>query len=188
MKSKINASYTLEATLLFPTILFILISFIYFSFYLHDRVRLESFVNRILLESKDYTLYSKELGTGKINYNRFLNKQLLQLDYDGFELENEIEVYAYNTISKEFFIGQTKDLDILIKKDAIIMNVTLDIHIPIQAIRILLGKGSIEINYENRVKLIDKSNQVRKIQITMGIARKIDEVDKWLLELRELLH
>lgn len=187
MRRNINASYTIEAALLLPTILFVLISLIYFSFYLHDRVRLESNVNRILLESRDFILYDKELDTGMVDYNRYINKKLLQLDYKGLGLEEEIYEYAYKALSKEFFIGQTKDLDISINKASIIMNVTLDIHLPIQAIRMLLGKGSLEIMYESRIKLIDRSNQVRKLQVTLGVARRMKEVDDWLSKLADLL-
>lgn len=188
MKFKIYASYTLEAALLFPTILFVLFSFIYICFYLHDRVRLESFVNGILLESKDFILYNQELGTGKIDYNRYLSKNILQLDYDGLGQELEIKEYVHGIISGEFFIGQMKGLEVLIKKNSIIIEVSLDVPIPIKFIEILLGKSSLEIYYENKINIIDKSNQVRKHQITMGIARNIEEVDKSLLRLRELLN
>lgn len=186
MKKRLLASFTIEASILLPSILFLIIGFIYFAFYLHDRVVLEGLVHGVLSESKDLILFDKELSQGNIDYNRYLNRGIFHSN-NSLDVETYIKEYAYQNIRKRFFISEVREITIEVMDNEIEMNASLNINIPFQAVKALIKKESFEITYINKIKLFERTERIRKFQVTMGIASKIEEVDNWLIKLRELM-
>lgn len=67
MRTKLNASATIEAAYIIPIIFFSLIAVIYLVFYLYDIMRAEADADRLLFEmEKEYELYGdREIPEGK---------------------------------------------------------------------------------------------------------------------------
>ena len=70
MKSKFKASYTVEASLLFPFILAVTVLLIYFSFFIHDRAVMDAAANQAAIRGSEITspggdIFSKVQDTGK---------------------------------------------------------------------------------------------------------------------------
>ena len=70
MKKVFKASYTLEASLLFPFILAVLVLLIYFSFFIHDRAVLDIAANEAAIRGSEITdpdgdIFTKVRDTGK---------------------------------------------------------------------------------------------------------------------------
>ncbi|MBQ9549897.1 MAG: pilus assembly protein [Lachnospiraceae bacterium] len=70
MNKKYKASYTVEASLLFPFILAVTVLLIYFSFFIHDRAVMDAAANQAALRGSEITsphgdIFSKVRDTGK---------------------------------------------------------------------------------------------------------------------------
>lgn len=70
MNKRFKASYTVEASLLFPFILAVMVLLVYFSFFIHDRAVMDAAANQAALRGSEITsphgdIFTKVRETGK---------------------------------------------------------------------------------------------------------------------------
>ena len=96
-----EASITIEAVFIVPIIIFVVFSLIYFTFYLHDRVRLEAILERgFTTKSWEFNSSSEEREQEILNYleqelNRgffFFKKEACFCEIDGFFISIRAEM------------------------------------------------------------------------------------------------
>ncbi len=98
MKKTFKASYTVEASLLFPFILAVTVLLIYFSFLIHDRTVMDAAANQAAIRGSEITspdgdIFSKVQDTGKRETEgRLLATKNVDMDIsvDGKEVRVEI--------------------------------------------------------------------------------------------------
>lgn len=187
MNKKIKASFTVEAAVVFPTILVVLISILYLSFYLYDRVRTESAVNHILEQGRDYILYNIDPYTGLMNKEAYLNKSVVYF-LNGYEKEElYLQQYALLYGVDIFFISKIKESNIQVKNNILQMEITIDSTIPTRQIKKFFTGSGFTYTYKKDISLKKKEEYVFLYEVTHGIGSKIEAVNKAMEALKQWL-
>lgn len=187
MSKKIKASFTVEAAVVFPTILIVLISILYLSFYLYDRVKAESAVNHILEQGRDYILYNIDPYTGLMDKEAYLNKSAVYF-LNGYEEEERyLQQYALVYGTDIFFISKIKESNIQVKHNVLQIEITIDITIPTRQIKKFFAGSGFTYTYKKEISLKKREEYVRLFEVTYGVGTKIEAVNKAVEALRRWL-
>ena len=104
MKKRVNASFTIEAVFIMPIVIFVIVSIIYISFYLHDYNRMYCVTDRVLHKAVLSVKHESDIETGKLNYDE-IKKQGVFYQMLGISdtREEDIEGYLMKKLSDGFF-------------------------------------------------------------------------------------
>ena len=73
-RKRVEGSYTVEAALIFPFILYIIIALIYLGFYLHDYGKMQAIIHEGQIRGKGLITNEIDINTGALSYNDYLRK------------------------------------------------------------------------------------------------------------------
>jgi hypothetical protein len=149
MKKKIlKGSYTIEASLLLPMILSIIMILMFLSFYVHDRC----------------ILYS-------IAYTAALRGSEVQSDEE--KIFREVEESSNKLLENKLLVTRNVNTDIKISSKDIAVSYQGDFQIPIGTILIKnLRKGNIQINAIGKAKRTDSIQFIRECRVIETIVQK----------------
>ena len=100
-----KGSYTVEAALILPIILFIIIGLLYLGFYLHDKVKIQSIIDDTATRGRELIQFETGLETGLIDYSSHQNRSFLYPYFTDFkEKENKINTYLKKQLNTALFI------------------------------------------------------------------------------------
>ena len=149
---KLSASMTVEASFVIPMVIFVIFALMYQAFHLHDRVRMETVMERAL--GKGDFLVSQRGGEKGSSYeyeniNEKGNWGYFQSDYK--ELEEEVGNYLKEELERGFYTFQIErcicKIDGFTLQIKIIMRKTISFH----PIKNFLGEASYVILERKRV-------------------------------------
>lgn len=184
---KVKGSYTVEAALIFPFILFIILALIYLGFYLHDVAKMQAIIHKSLVKGSAFIRNEMDINTGAISYEDYLDRTIFYpIDNDFYRKESEIKNYLYNQSADRFFISQIKDINVDISSSRIKINLSLDIKFPIISLGVFLTESS-NLIFEMEGKIHDPMNFIRGFEVAAGIGKRIEGVNKILGELKDIL-
>jgi Flp pilus assembly protein TadG len=95
-KSTVRGSYTVEAALILPIILFIIAGLLYLGFYLHDKVKIQSIIDDTSTRGREQIQYEADLETGLIDYSAYRKRSVLY-PYFNDSTEKEYKLNTYLT-------------------------------------------------------------------------------------------
>lgn len=132
-KKYLDGSYTIEAALIVPIVIFIIISIIYYSFYLHD------------------SLVMKSCGYGFV------------LDYENYSGlgEEELSEKARNLLDERTILAQNISADVDLKNNGMEIYYSGSFSFPFIGLREILENNISDINRSTKVKSISKSDFIR---------------------------
>jgi hypothetical protein len=185
----VKGSYTVEAALLLPTILIIIISLLYLSFYLHDVSKLQGIINDTILKSKMLINNETDLNTGLINYDIYMERGIFySMNHDILQKEEQIYTYLQNKLKKGFFITRAID----IKVDAGLTNIGISVRVkmeyPFRKIQQIFDSGGTFATIQNESEVHNYTEFIRIFSVFMGVSEKVGIVHNALLKLQKLLN
>lgn len=182
LQKKVKASFTIEAAIVLPTILFVLIGIIYLTFYLHDKVKLENGVYDILQKERDYILYEISSDSG-MDKEEYLKRSVFSGLFNGVQksyLQQDISSYKQDNL----LISEVKE--IMVKRESNHMNlqITIHINIPGNHIKKFFTGSGFTYTYQNQISLEKAADYVNLFDVTYGVISKIEGVQKGLEALK----
>lgn len=138
-----RGSYTVEAALIMPVILFIVIALCYMAFYMHDKIRIQSILDSALLKEGMYLKHESEFATGKILYEQLGERGIGQYIFiQEKENKEEMEEYLRAQLKDGLYITHIKSIEIMIEPLEVEAVIYADIRFPFHKIRSYFsGKG-----------------------------------------------
>ncbi len=189
MLKMVKGSYTIEAALIFPTILFIIISLIYLGFYLHDQDKLEAIVDECLIKGRDLIQYEADMQTGVINYDEYYKRGLLYSLEDNLkEKEQKISNYIQLQLNSGLFIAKVKSINVEASHTHINLQIKAEMGLPFIGLMPLFAKSGTSVTAQNKVPIENNAEFIRIFDIFFSVADKIPVLGETLKKLQEILN
>lgn len=137
----LKGSYTIEATLIVPIVLLIIISIIYYSFYLHDSLIMKSCGYGFVLDNENYADIS----------------------------ESELSEKARKLLDDRTILAQNISADVKLKNNGMEIYYSGNFSFPFIGLRKILENSISEINRSTKVKSISKSDFIRGSKVAKDL-------------------
>ncbi len=187
IKNTVKGSYTVEAALVFPTVLFIIIGLIYFGFYMHDQNKIEAVINETLLKSRYLIQNETDMGTGLIDYGAYYKRGILYSLQDNLQ-EKKQGIYNYlkTRLNNGLFIAGISLIEVKVSHSNISIEIKAEMELPFLGLRPLFA-GNSTVTGKNSVSVQNNTEFIRIFDIFSGVADKIPAIDETLKKLRQIL-
>lgn len=99
MKTRTNASFTVEMAVIMPVVLYTILTLIFLSYNLHDRCKIQAAADKALHKASIYMKHKSDLAAGEIKYENINDRGILYL-ITGItqDEQNEIEEFLYREL------------------------------------------------------------------------------------------
>ena len=189
MKKTVKGSYTIEAALIFPTVLFIIAGLIYLGFYLHDQDKLEAVLDETLIKSRDLIQYEADMQTGVINYEAYASRGLLYALEDNLKgKEQEIYNYIQMQLKKGLFIAEVNSINVEASHTHVHLQIEAGMRLPFLGLMPLYAGSGTSVTAENRVSIENNAEFIRIYDIFFSVADKVPVINETLKKLQEILN
>lgn len=186
MKNKeLQGSYTVEASLIMPIILIIIITLMYMAFYLHDISKINGVIDKTLIKSSFIIRHEATFLTGETNYE-IINKRGVLFHLSNLENETEtLSSYVKNSLSTGLIISKIQDIDVNADHNEVYIKVKVKMKIPFaQAKKYITGSGK-EICIKKKAIVHNPTEFIRLFDGLARTATKIDGLDEVLGKQKE---
>lgn len=189
MLKMVKGSYTIEAALIFPTILFIITSLIYLGFYLHDQDKLEAILDEYLIKGRDFIQYEADMQTGVINYDKYYKRGLLYSLEDNLkEKEQKICNDIQLQLTNGLFIAKVNSINVEASHTHINLQIKAEMGLPFIGLMPLFAESGTSITAQNKVPIENNAEFIRIFDIFFSVADKIPVLSETLKKLQEILN
>lgn len=135
---------TVEAVFVIPIVIFVIFALMYLTFYLHDRVRVETIMEKALGKSDFLVLQRGNISGNSCNYeeiNEEKNWGYFQGSYE--KQEEEIKEYLEGELNKGFFLLDIKDMDCEIDGFAVKIKIEMRETISLNPVKSFWGEEDV---------------------------------------------
>lgn len=184
-KKGVKGSYTVEAALIFPFILYIIIALIYLGFYLHDYGKIQAIIHEGQIRGKGQVINDVDMDTGVLSYNDYLNRTVFYpVDNDFDNKEVKIKNFIYSYCHEKLLISKVNDIKVEVKASNITITVNMKANFPFNSIeKLFLGNENIVI--ESKEKNTQPADFIRGFQVSADVGEKIDIVNQVINKLKK---
>ncbi|GAA4654754.1 hypothetical protein GCM10023142_18920 [Anaerocolumna aminovalerica] len=187
-KSTVKGSYTVEAALILPIILFIIIGLLYLGFYLHDKVKIQSVINDASTRGRELIQYEADLETGLIDYDYYQNRSLLYPYFTDFtEKEYKINAYLVKQLNRGLFIAKVDSVTVSASFNRIHVLVNGHMDIPFREVKQFFTNNGLTFSSENTMEIHNTVEFIRTFDVFSGVAEKVKFIDEILQKLQKLI-
>lgn len=186
MNKKLKGSFTVEAALVMPIVLFVTISLIYLSFYLHDKNRIEGTVDKALFKAMMTLKHDADIETGAVNYEGINDRGIFYLLIGKANaMEEDIQTFLEQKLSGGLLSTEVTKVSVTAGKLKVSIVVEGEFKIPIRGILDYFNPSSklvIEVNcpIHNPAEILRISevilNTGKKIKGMEALQEKLDKI------------
>jgi hypothetical protein len=186
LKKKIQGSFTIEALLLMPIILFTIFFVLYLSFYFYDYCRVQAVADQFIHKLSINLKHESDIRTGKISYESIARQGVFYHAAGNLNnKKNEIKNYLVNKLSKGLLITKITDIQVSANISEIYIKIEGKLQVPIRAISRIISKKEAFV-IEAKGSFHYPAGTVRISEIVLDLGKKIKNIDE-LKEKIELL-
>lgn len=150
---KFRGSFTVEAALLLPMIIFIIYAMILLAFYLHDRNSLEGAVDEILHKGALTLKHEADLASGSMKYENIGDRGVFYLLFgETKQQEEEILDYLWERSGKGLFLMEVTDIQVEVNTLKLKITLTGEFEVPV--------KGLLEFFYPDRIVTVEAERSI----------------------------
>lgn len=185
----VKGSYTVEAALVFPIVIFVVIGVLYLAFYLHDKVKIQGLIDEASLKAKAYVRNETDINTGLIDYETYNKRGIfypLRNDLD--HKEEKMKEYLEGKLSSGLFIADLDAVEVILGYSDIDIEVSVDMDIPFFDVRQYFTGSGFSLRLKNTVPIQNPMEFIRIFSIFTAVASKIRIIDETLKKLHEILN
>jgi Flp pilus assembly protein TadG len=131
-----RGSYSVEASLIMPIILFVIIALCYMAFYMHDKIRIQSIIDSAVLKAGLHLKHESDFNTGQIHYEQLGERGLFYImsSHDGEEKER-LETYIRETLRSGLMISEVDTIQVKVTGLSISVKMLVDVAFPYHKVR-----------------------------------------------------
>lgn len=170
----VKGSYTVEATLIFPFVILIIISFVYLGFYLHDLGKVNTIVDEAQIRSKALVRNEVNPYSGIQSYSKYIGKSIFYpIDNDFKRKESQISNYIYEKSADKLFISKVNNVNVDVGAFNIKIEVNIDFTFPFQLLEIFfIGRQNVVIHNEETIH--NPMDFIRAWEVSHRVSSQID--------------
>ena len=178
MKKKAKGSFTIEAALIMPIILFVILAITYLSFYLHDICRINALVDNALYRAQFLIKHEVDFMTSEINYHDINDRGVFYSIFGNAEKEEEdIKEYVAVLLERGLLLAHITDINVSVKGSDINISVQIKIKLPFKGAFNYIGSNE-ALTVEAFGKIHNSTESVRISEVVLDTGSKIKGMDK----------
>lgn len=186
-KSNVKGSYTIEAALIFPCILFVIISLIYLGFYLHDYGKVQAILYESQTRGKGLIRNEVSMNSGVQSYQDYLDRTIFYpIDNDFKYKQNQISNFINKRCKDKLLISELSNVDVKVSSSNIKLSVGINFQFPFGILKIFFN-GSEGVVIENSEKIHNPADFIRGYQVSYDLVKRIDVVNNVTNKLKEVI-
>lgn len=183
-----RGSITVEISMIFPIVMYVIFSIIYAGMYLHDSLAIQQAINEIVLECNTAAKYPMESDGEHISYSHINDRGIfffIDSDYS-----NENNVYSrrlIDALENNLLITKVTQPKVDITCTQISVSVECNVKIPIAPVRILLGEERLNYRKTSEDEVFYPTDFVRKFTVLSSLAEGTEIGDESIKKLRDII-
>lgn len=122
---RLSGSMTVEASFLFPIIIFCILTIMYFTLYQFDMVTMYSTMSEVALKENHTIRQPSNLETGEIYFEDIIRKDLKGALMEDSTIKEEVSDYLSNLLSDKLFIYEVDRVKVSCNSSEIIVKVQM---------------------------------------------------------------
>ncbi|HHX55221.1 MAG TPA: hypothetical protein GX705_02630 [Clostridiales bacterium] len=187
-RKRVEGSYTVEAALIFPFILYIIIALIYLGFYLHDYGKMQAIIHEGQIRGKGLVINETDMNTGVLSYDNYLKRTVFYpVDNDFESKEKKIKNFIYSKGHDNLLAAKIIDIDVEVRDSSTTIIVKMKIKFPIRILEsFFLGSENMIIKSEEQNT--QPTDFIRIYQVSVDIGEKIDFVNQIINKLKKAVN
>jgi len=127
IRGRIQGSFTVEAALIMPIIIYLIFSFFYLTFYLHDCNRIQGYLDKVLNRAALIIKHESDISKGEIKYEEINNRGVFYLIIGKKDkLEEDIYRYIEDEFSEGLLMMRVTDIDVEVGKYSLEVKITAE--------------------------------------------------------------
>lgn len=187
-KSWVEGSYTVEMACVFPIVLYIILSLIYMTFYMHDKVKVQSVVDSAVIYGSELVKHERTEGGIYVDYENLDNRGIYFSVIGNIEHEkNMLHNYVKEKLNRGLIIGEVGDIYIdLSKKD---VEIRIKVYMNIGILRVkefFIGSGT-NITIVGKGRVHYPAEYVRRFDAMEEVVDNIESYDNLIKKLQKQL-
>lgn len=178
MRNRMKGSFTIEAALILPIVLLVIMTLIYFAFFLHDRNRMQVIADKALHKATMSVKHLSDVRTGEVDYQQ-LNERGVSYWVAGATEGEELqrEKYLEEEYKKGFFCTEVTGVKVTIGRQRITVFAEGRIHIPISGLmKYFRFPKSMTITVEGSIH--NPAELIRSCSVILETGQRIKNMDK----------
>ena len=187
-KHLIRGSITVEISMIFPIVMYVIFSIIYAAMYLHDYLAIKQTINEIALECNTAAKYPMESDGEHISYSH-LNDRGVFFFIDN-DYSNENEIYSRrltDALENQLLITKIAQPKVDITCTKISVSVECNVKIPIAAVSLLLGENRMNYKEISKDEVFYPTDFVRKFTVLSSLAEGTEIGEESIKKLRDII-
>lgn len=174
---KVKASFTIEAVIILPIVLFTMVFIIYLSFYLHDYCKIRGITDGVLHKAAINSKHEADIEKGRVNYDE-INKGIFSRMLEGSTIkEKEIEAYTNKLLSRGLIATRITDVNVTMKAMSLTARVEGDFMFPFRGLQWIIPLDKALI-IEAKSAYHYPADSVRMSEVILDTGSRIEGLDK----------
>lgn len=187
-KGWLQGSYTVEMALIFPIVFFVIISLIYMTFYMHDKVRIQSVADQAVIYGSELVKHEKTDKHMDIDYSCLDNRGIYFPLIGDLQKENKIlQSYVTEKLKRGLIIGEVTDVHIDLSKKEVEIKIKVNMKIGILRAKEFFSGSGTNITIVGKGRVHYPAEFVRQFDVIEGIVDDIQGYDDLINKLQRQL-
>ena len=181
-------SITVEMSMVFPIVMYVIFSIIYAGMYLRDYVVIHQAIDEIVLECNTAAKYPMESDGEHISYSHINDRGVFFIIDSDYSNENNIySQHLLDSLKNSLLITEIEQPNLNITNSKITASISCIVKIPFKSVRILLGEKRLNYNQKSEVEFFYPAEFVRKFTVLSNLAEGTKIGDEGIKKLRDII-
>lgn len=174
--------------MIFPIVLFVIMSLIYMSFYLHDTTLIKSIIDEAAVKESMVFRHPSNFVTGEIDYDEINGRSITYSVFGDLTDEKEVlEKYLLERLNHGLYIVDVKQINIDVNHSKTEIKVEVNMEIPLKQVREFFGGTSIGKNIKSVAPMYYPAEYARRVEVIYDTSSKIKGFDQLIEKLRKFI-
>ncbi|HCL03320.1 MAG TPA: hypothetical protein DHW61_13100 [Lachnoclostridium phytofermentans] len=183
-----KAFFTVEAAFVLPLVFYTILFLLNYSFYSHDRAKLQSLGEEVVLKAASYITYQVDMDLAVLRVEDYLSKGILYPIGIGRE-KDEVRVLGYvkETLTNGYWVCEIRDLQVQTTLSKVRITGKLEAVFPSAKLFGILKKDGFTVPFCFEETIFSREEKTRLLEVSINLGKKIKGVDKAVQKLKELV-
>lgn len=181
-------SITVEMSMVFPIVMYVIFSIIYAGMYLRDYVVIHQAIDEIVLECNTAAKYPMESDGEHISYSHINDRGVFFIIDSDYSNENNIySQHLLDSLKNSLLITEIEQPNLNITNSKITASISCIVKIPFKSVRILLGEKRLNYNQKSEAEVFHPTEFVRKFTVLSNLVEGTKIGDEGIKKLRDII-
>ena len=170
----VNGNYTVEAALIFPLVIFIIVGLIYLAFYLHDLGKVQAILYEGQIRAKGLINNETDINDKILSYDNYIDRTCFYpIDNKFRKKEDEIKKYIEKKSKNTLIISNVRNINVKANAFSVSLEAEVDFEFPFKIVQEFF-KGNENTVVKSNEYIHSPTSLIRGYEVASSVGRKVD--------------